>query len=167
MNRLSPFLLLLLALSCSLCRPHGQKGISSDRDRANLKGSGRSLSETLYNKEGESKTVIFFDEEGWITSQASYNTDGSLIRRWEYDFENGKRKSKRCYVKKDSLSYLLSYVYDGELLVANYITEKGKAPALRSQFAYDIHQNLIREADYDETGLPERVKESTYDSLHR
>lgn len=141
---LLPILFLCILFSCKKEQPNN---MINDYQQHNLKGNVKSISEINYSPNGKYRTVILFNEQGFITEQASYNPDGFLIRKWvnEYNSDNFK-VSRFCYVGQDSLSYILRYFYNrqGKLIWTKLFDSNDY---LVSQYAteYDDRMNVVKE----------------------
>lgn len=138
--------ILMLAMLCA-CKSSLEENLKSDLELRNLNGKVKIITEINYTINGKYKTILLFNEEGFITEQASYNPDGSLIRKWvnEYDDQN-RQLSRHCYVRDDSLSYILRFRYNdhGKLASTQLLSPVG---ALIRKYIthYDDRQNVIKE----------------------
>lgn len=145
--RTSLLLPILMLAMIWACQKPPQGNIKSDLDLRNLKGNVKTITEINYTISGKYQTTILFNEDGFITEQTTYNPDGSLIRKWinEYDDQN-RQLSRHCYVRNDSLSYILHYRYNshGKLASTHVLAPDNR---LITQYAtqYDEKQNVIKE----------------------
>lgn len=166
------FLLLLTTLLMSfLCSCHKEqpKDINNDVKQYNLKGNVKSITEINYSVAGKFITFILFNEEGFISEQASFNPDGTLIRKWVNTYDRGNFKlARHCYVGNDSLSYILRYYYNSqgklactklfdpnEYLVSQYSTE------------YDDSMNVARETFLGEDATYKHLVIHVYDDQNK
>lgn len=139
------FVVLSGLISCSGNKPDNSL---NDREQWNLKGNVKSLSEINYSTGGKFVTNISFNKNGFVTNQVGYNPDGSLIRKWIYQYDNQNRKLIRdCYVLKDSLSYTMHYYYNdqGKLSAIKSFSPNGLWE-LQTIYQYDENLNLTKEA---------------------
>lgn len=138
--------ILMLGMLCA-CQKTPEGTLKSDLEQRNLKGKVKTITEINYKVSGKYKTTILFNEEGFISQQATYNPDGSLIRKWvnEYDAQN-RQLSRHCYVLDDSLSYILRYHYNdhGKLALTQVLAPDG-TPITQYTTQYDERQNVIKE----------------------
>lgn len=138
--------ILMLAMLCA-CKYSLEENLKSDLELRNLNGKVKIITEINYTINGKYKTILLFNEEGFITEQASYNPDGSLIRKWvnEYDDQN-RQLSRHCYVRDDSLSYILRFRYNdhGKLASTQLLSPVGTL--IRKYIThYDDRHNVIKE----------------------
>lgn len=139
----------------------------NDLEVWDLKGKVERLSEINYAESGKYTTSILFNVDGNVIHQSSFNSDGSLIRRWVYEYGNGLKKLRRCYIKNDSLSYTLFYVYNQDkYLVSNRIQNKtGSYTSL--VFEYDANNNLVKETNYAQNGTVESTTSNKFNCENR
>jgi hypothetical protein len=154
-------LLLFVLFSCKKEQP---TGITNDYQQYNLKGKVKSISEINYSVNGKYHTIIQFNEQGFITEQASYNPDGSLIRKWVNNYNSDNLKvSRYCYVNHDSLSYILRFYYNrqGKVIWTKLFDSK---EYLVSQYEtkYDDSLNVIKETFLGEDAIYQHLVIHTY-----
>lgn len=138
--------ILIVAMLCA-CQMSPEVTTRSDLDLRNLKGNVKTITEINYTVNGKYKTTILFNEQGFITEQATYNPDGSLIRKWvnEYDDQN-RQLTRHCYVLDDSLSYILRYHYNNHgKLASTQLQAPDGTPIRKYTTHYDDRQNVIKE----------------------
>lgn len=165
-----PLLLAILIISFFYsCNKEQQNDINNDIKQYNLKGSVKSIEEINYSVTGKYFTRILFNEQGYITEQASYNPDGTLIRKWVNTYDKDHLKlSRHCYVGNDSLSYILRYHYNSrgklastrlfdpnDYLISQYSTE------------YDDSLNVVRETFLGEDATYKHLVVHTYDDQNK
>lgn len=140
------FGVIILILLISSCQKHSNK-INNDLNVSKLNGPVKSLLEIDYSKSGEYKTYISYNIKGNVFEQSSFNPDGSLIKKWEYSYNNLNQKiSRSCYVLKDSLSGISHYKYNtnGKITEeALFDAAAGLVSKLENRF--DKNQNLIEQ----------------------
>ncbi|MGE5393123.1 MAG: hypothetical protein ACM3P1_00190 [Candidatus Saccharibacteria bacterium] len=146
-----------------------EQGLVNDYQQYNLKGKIKSISEINYSVNGKYRTVILFNEQGFITEQASYNPDGSLIRKWVNQYNQDHLKlSRSCYVNHDSLSYILRYYYNrqGKLILTKLFDSKDY---LVSQYAteYDHSLNVVKETSLGEDAVYQHRIVHTYNDQNK
>lgn len=166
------FTLLLTILLLSIvysCKKEPSRIISNDYQQYNLNGRVKTISEINYTTNGKYLTIIQFNEKGFIKEQASYNPDGSLIRKWVNEYKNNHLKlSRYCYVGHDSLSYILRYYYNRKnkiiltklfdsynYLIAQYSTE------------YDNSLNVVKETFLGEDASYKNLVVHTYNDQNK
>jgi hypothetical protein len=130
-----------IATSCD----KGDRVINNELKEWRLQGSVKTVSETDYSNTGKYTTLLLFKPDGSVQEQSSFNPDGSLIRRWVYEYNTHNQKLTRtCYVLKDSLSGILHYLYNTDYKIAE---EKLLDPQGRlisdTEYEYDASQNEI------------------------
>jgi hypothetical protein len=108
-----------------------------------LKDTVKSVSETNYSNTGKYTTFLLFRPTGFIQEQSAFNPDGSLIRRWIFEYNSLDQKLTRsCYVLNDSLSGILHYSYNKH---DNIVKEELKNPRGElisdTEFDYSVTQN--------------------------
>lgn len=164
-------LLLSILLLCVLfsCKKDQKQDIINDYQQYNLKGKVKSISEINYSVNGKYRTVILFNEQGFITEQASYNPDGSLIRKWVNEYNDDHLKlTRHCYVGHDSLSYILRYYYNRQdkLILTKLFDSKD---FLVSQYAtqYDDSLNVIKETFLGEDAIYQHLVVHTYNDQNK
>jgi hypothetical protein len=151
------------------CKKEQPQSIANDYQQYNLKGKVKSISEINYSVNGKYHTVIQFNEQGFIKEQASYNPDGSLIRKWVNEYGNANLKlSRYCYVGHDSLSYILRYYYNrqGKLTLTKLFDSNDY---LVSQYAteYDNNLNVVKETFLGEDSSYKNLVVHTYDDQNK
>jgi antitoxin component YwqK of YwqJK toxin-antitoxin module len=125
----------------------------NDVERHRLKGQVQLVSTKLLTKAGVYNDSIAFNKQGYISSQVSYNPDGSLIRRLVFDYSDTLKVGQSCYVRNDSLAYTLVYSYGNDgLLDTSYIIDAGKPRKKRSSFVYDSKGLLMNEVYHQPDG---------------
>ncbi|HLN72584.1 MAG TPA: hypothetical protein VK205_04765 [Prolixibacteraceae bacterium] len=165
-----PLLLTLLSL-CILfsCKKETTRIITNDYQQYNLKGKVKSISEINYSANGKYRTIIQFDEQGFIKEQASYNPDGSLIRKWVNEYNSDHLKvSRSCYVGHDSLSYILRYYYNrqGKLIWTKLFDSNNY---LESQYSteYDDSLNIVKETFLGDDASYKNLVVHTYNDQNK
>lgn len=140
------YILIFFIVAQIACSCHKNKGdIGSDLNEWKLQGNVKSISEIDYSNTGKYSAYLLFNSHGFIQEQTTFNTDGSLIRKWKYEYNTRNQKLIRsCYILNDSLSGVLHYNYNE----ADKITqEKLLTPAglllSNIEHQYDINQNNI------------------------
>ncbi|HET6560194.1 MAG TPA: hypothetical protein VFG54_22895 [Prolixibacteraceae bacterium] len=163
---LLPILILAMLWACQ----NPQKGnIKSDLELRNLRGNVKTITEINYTVSGKYQTTILFNENGFITEQATYNPDGSLIRKWvnEYDDQN-RQLSRHCYVLDDSLSYILHYLYNGHgKLAFTHLHAPDGTLITKYATQYDDRQNVIKETALAEDATFKYLVLHTYDNQNK
>lgn len=151
MNRAYVFGLIIIAQLVTLCNKKNI-AINNELKEWKLQGAVKSLSETDYSKSGIYTTNLQFNPDGYIQEQSAFNPDGSMIRKWEYEYNNRNQKlSRACFVLNDSLSEIFHYSYNE----SNKITEEillnpqGKLIS-KIEHKYDIYKNEIERKYLDE-----------------
>jgi hypothetical protein len=149
---------LIILSSCIRQSPHDRK---NDREQWNLKGNVKSLSEITYSTNGKYVTNISFNKHGFVDLQSSYNPDGSLIRKWKYQYDKQDKKlTRHCYVRNDSLSYIMHYHCNDQdkITLIRIFSPNG---ILKSQTynEYDKSLNIIKETTFgkDTTAIEKEV----------
>ncbi|MEO7992242.1 MAG: hypothetical protein ABI663_22020 [Chryseolinea sp.] len=150
-RRSSGYVFIMLLTFLISCGKHYVNNPDSDWERWNLKGNVKSLSEVKFSESGKYLTTILFRENGFVSQQASYNPDKSLIRKWVFKYRNDNLKDKLyCYILDDSLSYVSIYGYDSRGNVTSVITDKSDSTLnTRSVILYDNEDHKLKESVYD------------------
>lgn len=142
--------------------------INNDRETWALKGKVKNLNEINFAESGKYVTNLLFNTEGNVIHQSGFNSDGSLIRRWEYEYENGIKKLRRCYVKNDSLSCTLLYVYNqNKNLISNSIQNNADSSHVSTVFEYDSDNNPVKETNYAKDGTVEGTTTNKFNRDNR
>ena len=170
------FGIILLTLLASSCR-NNSDGPDNDLNIYKLHGPVKTIFEIDYSNTGKYTTWLSFNTNGFVQEQSTYNHDGSLIRKWKFEYNNRNQKTSRaCYILKDSLSEILHYSYnENDMLKAEksvnpkggliteiiheydnrnneiekkYFDEKAKIQG-GIKYNYDDNNNLIEELQYD------------------
>jgi|GEM_PF-2117218 hypothetical protein len=144
MNRAHIYGFIIVAQIASSCN-NSNKVINNELKEWRLNGAVKTVSEIDYSNTGKYTTYLVFKPNGFIQKQSSFNPDGSLIRRWEYEYNAGNQKLTRsCYVLKDSLSEILHYSYNEHNKI---IEEKLLNPfgglISDTEYEYDANMNEI------------------------
>jgi hypothetical protein len=150
-------LYIIILFTFSSCKEQYSENLKNDREQWNLKGDVKSLSEINYSNAGKLMTNVFFNKEGYVTKQESFNPDGSLIRRWIYTYDVDNHKlTRKCYVQKDSLSYIMYYHYNEQWKIAstNLIKSNGTEGAL-DKIQYNNELNRSFEMNFGENNVLE------------
>lgn len=143
--------LILLTLFAASCNKSSKRP-DNDLTTYKLLGPVKTISEIDYSTTGKYTTYLAFNTSGFIQEQSSYNPDGSLIRKWKFEYNKRNQKTVRySYILKDSLSEILHYSYnennkpEGEKALnpkGGLITE--------TKHEYDARQNEIEKKFFDE-----------------
>jgi hypothetical protein len=136
--------LILIALTETSCVKNS-KPSSNELKEWDLRGSVKSISETDYSNAGKYTTYLQFNANGSILEQASFNPDGTLIRKWKFEYNTKNQKLNRsCYVLKDSLSEILHYSYNesGNITVEKLVNPQGGIIS-DIRYEYDVSQKKI------------------------
>jgi hypothetical protein len=167
--KLRSLFLLFLFLIALACTPHAKVATNkNDLETWALKGKVKNLSEINYAANGKYTTKLIFNIDGNVINQSSFNSDGSLIRRWENEYEKGLKKLRRCYVKNDSLSYTLLYNYATDKnLVSSRIVYGDSLSEISAAFEYDADNNLVKETTYGKDGAIEGTLSNKYNQDKR
>jgi hypothetical protein len=154
-TRQSLFISIILLFAFNSCLNHPLENSKNDRELSKLKGKVKSVSEINYSGAGKCLTNIFFNKNGFITKQESFNPDGSLIRRWAYTYDsNNHPLTRKCWVQKDSLSYTMYYYYNAnkKLTSTRLIKSNGILGTLDT-IQYDTKMNTLVERNFGEKNL--------------
>lgn len=122
----------------------------NDIGKWKLKGNVKYIQEINYSLSGKNKTELEFNPFGNVVIQTSLNSDGSLIRKWvfEYDKENNPIK-KNCFVMNDSLSTTLYFQYNkAGKLIQSYVVKSDGIKIAQTELKYDDNKNLKEEVNY-------------------
>ena len=163
-------LLYLFLFSIVLACNNRAKVVTNKNDREiwALKGKVKNLNEINYAESGKYLTTLLFNVDGNVVHQSSFNSDGSLIRRWEYEYVKGLKKLRRCYVKNDSLSYTLFYNYDtNRNLISTWILNSDSSSHVSTVAVYDTNKLLVKEISYGKDGATEGTVSNKYNSDNR
>lgn len=149
-------------------RIEGGSPTENDLETFNLHGDVKKIEETTFSPGGKSFNLIEFSRQGNILIQSSFNNDSSLIRRWEYEYQNGNKSLRRCYVGNDSLSHTLKYYYnDAQRIDSVCMIRSNGEDGKINVCHYDTTGNLIKELNYDIEGKLESQYEHHYNDLHQ
>ena len=154
-NRATFFLFVIILITFGSCSNNSSNSPKNDRKISKLKGNVKSVSEINYSDAGKCLTNIFFNQNGYITKQESFNPDGSLIRRWIYSYDsNNLPVTRKCWVLKDSLSYTMYYYYNAnkKLTSTKLIKSNGILGTLDT-IQYDTKLNTLFERNFGENNL--------------
>jgi len=160
--------IVILAILCC-CDRKQLVNMPNDLQQFNLKGKVKSISEINYSTSGKYHTRILFNEKGFITEQASYNADGTLIRKWVNNYEKDICKiSRYCYVLNDSLSYILRYYYNrqGKLIWTKLFNPHESLISIYST-EYDDSLNIIKETLLGEDATFKHLVFHSYNSQNK
>jgi hypothetical protein len=119
--------------------------VNNEMKEWRLQGSVKSVSETDYSNTGKYTTFLLFRPNGFIQEQSAFNPDGSLIRRWIFEYNSRNLKLTRsCYVLKDSLSGILHYSYNkhDKISEEKLLNPQGELIS-DTEYEYDVTQNEI------------------------
>ena len=133
--------MVLIATSCD----KNKIVVNNELKEWRLQGAVRAISETDYSNTGKYTTYLLFKPTGFIQEQTAYNPDGSLIRRWEFEYNGRNQKLTRsCYVLNDSLSGILHYSYNKNDKIAGEKLENPQGGIISdTEYEYDVNQNEI------------------------
>lgn len=128
-----------IAASCN----NNNRVVNSELKEWRLQGAVKAVTEIDYSNTGKYTTCLLFKPNGFIQQQSAFNPDGSLIRRWEFEYNARNQKLTRsCYVLNDSLSGILHYSYNE---YSKIVEEKLVNPLGRlisgTDYEYDADQN--------------------------
>ena len=168
MNKILPLLLLVIAQLADSCM-NNSNNINNELKEWKLQGSVKSLSETDYSKNGKFKAWLLLSPEGNILEQSTFNSDGSLIRKWKYTYNSTNQKVTRsCYVVKDSLSGILYYTYNqnGKIINEKLLNTSGKLVS-EIDYKYDAMQNEVEKIFKDEKDKIQIVVKSKFDQKNK
>ncbi len=153
----------------------GNNVVNNELKEWRLQGSVKTVSETDYSNTGKYSTILLFKPNGSIQEQSAFNPDGSLIRRWEYEYNPRNQKLTRaCYVLNDSLSGILHYLYnsDDKIVGEKLMNPQGKLIS-DTEYEYDANQNEIERRFLNEKAkIQERIllrydgKKNVIEELH-
>lgn len=105
--------LIFVTLLAAACKNNSEGPPDNDLKLYKLQGPVKTISETDYSNTGKYTTYLSFNTNGFIQEQSSFNPDGSLIRKWRYEYNNQNLKITRfTYILNDSLSEILHYSYN-------------------------------------------------------
>lgn len=144
MNRAYIFGLIIIAQLVTSCNKKNV-AINNELKEWKLQGAVKSISETDYSKSGIYTTNLRFNPDGYIQEQSAFNPDGSMIRKWKYDYNDKNQKLTRfCYVLNDSLSEILHYSYNENDKIAEekLLNPQGKLIS-NIEHEYNADQNEI------------------------
>jgi hypothetical protein len=142
--------IILVQLLATFCT-HDNPEINNDLMEWKLQGPIKTISEIDYSNTGKYTTYLSFDANGLIQEQSSFNHDGSLIRKWKYEYNNRNQKIARfTYVLNDSLSEILHYSYlkNNKLADEKLLNPQGSLISL-VKHEYDSVQNEIARRFFD------------------
>jgi hypothetical protein len=140
-----------------------------------LLGAVKTVSEIDYSNTGKYTTYLRFNPNGLIQEQSSFNPDGSLIRKWKYEYNGRNQKLARyCYVLNDSLSGILHYSYnENDKIVEEKLLNPQGGLISKTEYEYDVNQNEIERRFIDEnTKIQGRIlykyddKKNVIEELH-
>ena len=119
--------------------------VNNEMKEWRLQGSVKSVSETDYSNTGKYTTFLLFRPNGFIQEQSAFNPDGSLIRRWIFEYNSRNQKLTRsCYVLKDSLSGILHYSYNKHDKISEEKLLNPQGGLISdTEYEYDVNQNEI------------------------
>ena len=145
------FGLILLTLLAASCKKNSE-GLYNDLKMYKLQGPVKTISEIDYSNTGKYTTYLSFNADGFTQEQSTYNQDGSLIRKWKFEYNNLNQKiSRSCYILKDSLSEILHYSYNENAKLKNEKSVNPKGRLITEiKHEYDSRQNEIEKKFYDE-----------------
>ena len=117
-----------------------------------LLGAVKTVSEIDYSNAGKYTTYLLFKPNGFIQEQSTFNPDGSLIRKWKYEYNAQNQKLTRsCYVLNDSLSVILHYSYnENDKIVEEKLLNPQGGLISNTEYEYDVNQNEIERRFIDE-----------------
>ncbi len=104
-----------------------------------------------------------FNEAGQVTLDITFLDDGSVDRKYIYEYEDGKLVDEKLYFGGDELTEHYSYVYEGDRLVKSYVHYQDGSKDTVS-YDYDDSGLLIKKTSRDEDGAIEEMEERTYDN---
>jgi hypothetical protein len=153
MNRIHFIGLILVSIISFSCNKK-DIAVHNELKEWKLKGKVRSISEINYSGTGKYTTYLQFNPNGFIQEQSSFNPDGSLIRRWKFEYNDRNLKLKRsCYVLNDSLSEILYFFYnENDKITEEKLINPQGGLISDIEHKYDIAQNEIERRFKDENG---------------
>jgi hypothetical protein len=138
----------------------GNNVINNELKEWRLLESVKKVTETDYSNTGKYTTILLFKPNGFIQEQSAFNPDGSLIRRWKYEYNPRNQKLTRsCYVLKDSLSGILHYLYnaDDKIVEEKLLDPQGRLSS-DTEYEYDVNQKEIERRFKNENAeIQERI----------
>ena len=133
-----------------------------------LQGHVKRLDETIYSLNGKRFNHVEFSRTGNIVLQSSFNDDSTLIKRWEYEYKNGMRTMRRCYVSHDSLSQVIHYYYNKNLKIDSIcmVRNNGQSQKIVGKY-YDLNGNIIKELNFGVDSKLQSQSEFVYNNLNQ
>ncbi len=130
-----------LATSCT----KNSIAVNNELKEWRLQGAVKTVSEIDYSNTGKYTTYLLFKPNGFIQEQSAYNPDGSLIRRWEFEYNTRNQKLTRsCYVLNDSLSGILHYSYNkNNKITGEKLVNPQGGIISDTEYEYDVNQDEI------------------------
>ena len=144
MNRAYIYGLIIVAQIAASCNKSTEL-VNNELKEWRLRGAVKTVSEIDYSNTGKYTTYLLFKPTGFIQKQSSFNPDGSLIRRWEYEYNAQNQKLTRsCYVLNDSLSGILHYSYNehNKIVEEKLLNPQGGLIS-DTEYEYDVNLNEI------------------------
>jgi hypothetical protein len=136
------FIFLIIAQIATSCNKNNQV-VNNELKEWKLSGAVKAVSEIDYSNTGKYTTYLRFRPNGFIQEQSSFNPDGSLIRKWEFEYNGRNQKLARyCYVLNDSLSGIMHYSYNenNKIVEEKLLNPKGGLIS-KIEYEYDVNQN--------------------------
>ncbi|MFD2512572.1 hypothetical protein ACFSRY_01725 [Pontibacter locisalis] len=129
---------------------------------SNFRGKVRTVKTTTYSADIENgkvtkgkkadtqsrpETVMLYDQEGNLLEERQYDSDGTLVNKWVYEYNDKGKETGRAY-----------YFYGD--LVEKEVNKYDEAGNLTEQYAYDYNDSLKykREIRYDEKGNVKEIE---------
>ena len=142
---------IIMALIATSCNKNNVV-VNNEFKEWRLQGSVKAVTEIDYSNTGKYTTWLLFKPNGFIQQQSAFNPDGSLIRKWRYEYNARNQKLARsCYVLNDSLSGILHYSYNenGKIVEEKLLNPHGELIS-DVEYEYDVNQNEIERRFLDE-----------------
>lgn len=153
------FLIVQIGVSCS------KSNIDNDLKRWRLHGAVKSVSEIDYSHTGKYNTFLLFTPDGYIQEQSSFNPNGSLIRKWVFQYNTRNQKlSRSCYVLNDSLSGILHYSYNQDKLIEEKLLNPHGGLISETDYEYDVNRNEVERRFLNQNAKIQGRILSLYDS---
>jgi hypothetical protein len=144
------------------CRNPSSKP-TSDKEEMKLRGPVKYIGEIEYTRTGKYTNYYSFLNSGEILEQSSFNPDGSLIRKWKCQFDpEGRKTTLQCFVKNDSLSYVLHYFYNNRGKISSTYLDQHGVYAKRSDILYNENDEVIKEVIFGMNSGIESQTDYTY-----
>lgn len=104
-----------------------------------------------------------FDPNENVLIDETYLSDGTVDRKYEYQYKGNKLVDEKLYYGGDELSEHISYEYDGEYLVKKYVHYQDETKDV-IHHEYDDNGNLIRKTTVNNDGETEETEIMEYEA---